>query len=238
MAYTIQLSMTQPSSSDFAALIPAAGAGTRLGKGPKAFVTVGGRSLLSWSVSALLLHCAEVVVALPDGLALPADVPAGVRAISGGKTRQESVRLLLETAQAEYVLIHDAARPFLAADRVQALQQAVRRTEAATLALPVADALVLGAEGPAGSEPRRSFWVEGVPREGLWSVQTPQGFRRELLQYAHAYAAAEGFSAADDAGLVARLGHAAELVMGDPRLFKVTREGDLALAEALSSCWE
>ena len=69
-------------------------------------------------------------------------------------------------------------------------------------------------------------------------MQTPQGFRRELLQYAHAYAAAEGFSAADDAGLVARLGHAAELVMGDPRLFKVTREGDLALAEALSSCWE
>lgn len=228
----------QPST--FAALIPAAGSGTRLGKGPKAAVTVGGRSLLAWATEALAPHVAEVVVALPEGLSLPADVPAGVRTITGGATRQDSVRLLLEATQAEYVLIHDAARPFLSAEIVQAMQEAVLRSEAATVALPVADSLVLGGEAShhPSSITHHPFWVQGVPRENLWAIQTPQGFRRELLQYAHAYAAAEGFAATDDAGLVARLGHTVELVEGDARLFKVTRAGDLALAEAFAGASE
>ncbi|WP_261664449.1 2-C-methyl-D-erythritol 4-phosphate cytidylyltransferase [Deinococcus sp. Marseille-Q6407] len=223
----------QPSSSfSFAALIPAAGSGTRLGHGPKAAVTVGGRSLLAWAVAALAPHVSEVVVALPEGLALPDDVPAGVRTITGGATRQDSVRLLLDATGAEYVLIHDAARPFLSADIVQAVQAAVQRSEAATVALPVADSLVRGGEAAPGGP---AFWAEGVPREDLWAVQTPQGFRRELLQAAHAGATAAGFSATDDAGLVARLGHPVELVPGDARLLKVTRGGDLALAEALAA---
>ncbi|MDO4264168.1 MAG: 2-C-methyl-D-erythritol 4-phosphate cytidylyltransferase [Deinococcus sp.] len=224
-----------PRPSTFAALIPAAGSGTRLGHGPKAAVTVGGRSLLAWAVGALQPHVAEVVVALPGGLELPADVPAGVRTITGGGTRQESVRSLLEATTAEYVLIHDAARPFLGAKTVQAVQAAAVRSEAATVALPVADSLVLGGQVPGSAQ---AFWAEGVSREGLWAVQTPQGFRRELLHYAHTYAAAEGFSATDDAGLVARLGHTVELVEGDARLFKVTRAGDLALAEALARSLE
>ena len=222
---------SQPSTPSYAALIPAAGSGTRLGKGPKAAVTVGGRSLLAWATEALAPHVAEVVVALPGGLSLPADVPAGVRTITGGATRQDSVRLLLEATEAEYVLIHDAARPFLSAEIVQKMQAAVLRSEAATVALPVADSLVLG---DVNTEQARAFWVQGVARENLWAIQTPQGFRRELLQYAHAYAAAEGFAATDDAGLVARLGHTVELVEGDARLFKVTRAGDLALAEAFA----
>ncbi|GHF92638.1 2-C-methyl-D-erythritol 4-phosphate cytidylyltransferase [Deinococcus piscis] len=232
--------MSQPSlvshlPSTFAALIPAAGSGTRLGRGPKAAVTVGGRSLLAWAAQALAPHVAEVVVALPEGLSLPPDVPAGVRTITGGATRQDSVRRLLEATSAEHVLIHDAARPFLSAEVVQAVQAAVLRSEAATVALPVADSLVLG---DMNTEKARAFWVEGVPRENLWAIQTPQGFRRELLHYAHTYAAAEGFAATDDAGLVARLGHAVELVEGDARLFKVTRAGDLALAEALAPVWD
>ncbi|MFC6591862.1 2-C-methyl-D-erythritol 4-phosphate cytidylyltransferase [Deinococcus lacus] len=231
----------------FAAIIPAAGSGTRLGKGPKAAVTVGGRSLLAWAVSALAPHVSEVVVALPAGLELPADVPAGVRTILGGATRQESVRRLLQSVDAEYVLIHDAARPFLSGETVRAMQAAVRRTDAATVALPVADSLVLGGGTPSGQQTTvqqpstsnhpPSFWVQGVPRENIWAIQTPQGFRRELLLQAHARAEAEGFAATDDAGLVARLEHAVELVEGDARLFKVTRAGDLALAEAVAAQW-
>ena len=211
-----------------AALIPAAGSGTRLGLGPKAFVEVVGVSLLARSVAALAPHVDEVVVALPEGWTLPADVPA--RAIVGGQTRQDSVRLLLEATGAEVVLVHDAARPFLPAEVVRAVLAAAREVGAATAALPVADTLVRATEG--------QTWGNLTPREGLWAVQTPQGFRREVLRDAHARAQADAHAATDDAGLVARLGAQVALVPGDARLFKVTTPGDLALATALAAVWD
>ncbi|WP_034385882.1 2-C-methyl-D-erythritol 4-phosphate cytidylyltransferase [Deinococcus sp. YIM 77859] len=210
-----------------AALIPAAGSGTRLGRGPKAFVEVAGQSLLARSVAALAPLVDEVLVALPEGWSLPQGIPA--RATSGGKTRQESVWRLLHATSADVVLVHDAARPFLPGEVVHALLEAVPETGAATAALPVADTLVRG---------ERGRWAGAVPREGLWAVQTPQGFRRELLLRAHAAARAESFSATDDAGLVARLGVPVTLVPGDARLFKVTTPGDLALAQAVAAVWD
>ncbi|GAA5513768.1 2-C-methyl-D-erythritol 4-phosphate cytidylyltransferase [Deinococcus carri] len=210
-----------------AALIPAAGSGTRLGLGPKAFVEVAGKSLLVRSVAALAPLVDEVLVALPEGSSLPEGLPA--RAILGGETRQDSVRRLLQATSADVVLVHDAARPFLPAHVVHALLEAIPETGAATVALPVADTLVRGEAGR---------WGGLVPRESLWAVQTPQGFRRELLLRAHAAARAEGFAATDDAGLVARLGLPVTLVPGDARLFKVTTPGDLALAQALARVWD
>lgn len=206
-----------------AALIPAAGSGTRLGMGPKAFVEVAGKSLLERSVDALAPLVDEVIVALPEGMEAPAGLAA--RAIVGGQTRQESVERLLHATSADFVLIHDAARPFLPEGVVMALLDAIPETGAATVALPLADTLVRAAQGD---------WGELVPREGLWAVQTPQGFRRELLLEAHARAKADGFAATDDAGLIARLGGRVRLVQGDSRLFKVTTPGDLALAQALA----
>ncbi|WP_104989633.1 2-C-methyl-D-erythritol 4-phosphate cytidylyltransferase [Deinococcus sp. NW-56] len=210
-----------------AALIPAAGSGTRLGRGPKAFVEVAGVSLLARSVAALAPWMDEVLVALPAGMDLPPGLPA--RAVVGGETRQESVARLLAATDADVVLVHDAARPFLPGTVVRALLEAVAETGSATVALPVADTLVRG-EG--------ARWAEGVPREGLWAVQTPQAFRRELLLRAHAEARAQGVTATDDAGLVARLGLPVRLVPGDARLFKVTTPGDLALAEAVARVWD
>ena len=216
-----------------AALIPAAGSGTRLGLGPKAFVEVAGASLLARSVAALAPHVDEVVVALPEGWTLPAAVPA--RAIVGGQTRQDSVRLLLEATGAEVVLVHDAARPFLPAEVVRAVLAAAREVGAATAALPVADTLVRAV--PAQSDVGQT-WGDLTPREGLWAVQTPQGFRRGVLRDAHARAQADAHAATDDAGLVARLGAQVALVPGDARLFKVTTPGDLALATALAAVWD
>lgn len=210
-----------------AALIPAAGSGTRLGRGPKAFVEVAGVSLLARSVTALAPLVDEVLVALPAGMALPPGLPA--RAVVGGATRQESVARLLAATDADVVLVHDAARPFLPGSVVGALLEGVAETGAATAALPVADTLVRGEGG---------LWAGGVPREGLWAVQTPQAFRRELLRRAHADARAQGVAATDDAGLVARLDLPVRLVPGDARLFKVTAPGDLALAEALARVWD
>ncbi|MGI8747433.1 MAG: 2-C-methyl-D-erythritol 4-phosphate cytidylyltransferase, partial [Deinococcus sp.] len=96
-----------------AGLIPAAGWGTRLGLGPKALVQLAGRSLLERTLEGLRPHVDELLVALPAGLELHDLKPPlpGVRTITGGSTRQDSVRLLLEASDAGLVLIHDAARP-------------------------------------------------------------------------------------------------------------------------------
>ncbi|GHF35315.1 2-C-methyl-D-erythritol 4-phosphate cytidylyltransferase [Deinococcus metalli] len=211
-----------------AALIPAAGAGTRLGQGPKAYVEVGGQSLLARSVAALRPHVDEVVVALPEGGA--PDLPPDVRVIAGGATRQDTVHALLCATAADYVLIHDAARPFLGEATILALLEGMVETGAATAALPVADTLVRAAPG--------GEWGELTSREGLWAVQTPQAFRRALLLDAHRRARADGHAATDDAGLVARQGGRVRLVPGDARLFKVTTPADLPLAQAVARVWD
>ncbi|PNY80985.1 2-C-methyl-D-erythritol 4-phosphate cytidylyltransferase [Deinococcus koreensis] len=218
-----------------AALIPAAGAGTRLGHGPKALYTLAGRTLLERSIGALRPHVDEVVVALPEGRGdeFQAAPDPQVRFIAGGETRQLSVRRLLHATTADYVLIHDAARPFLGARIIHDLLEAVAETGAATVARPVADTLVRG--GAAGTG---SLWGELVAREGLWAVQTPQAFRRELLLAAHDRAHAEGHAATDDAGLIARSGGQVRLVRGDARLFKITTPDDLPLAQALAAVWD
>ena len=150
--------------------------------------------------------------------------------ICGGETRQETVRRLLHATSADYVLIHDAARPFLKASTIQALLEAVVETGAATVARPLADTLVRAT--PAGD------WGDLTPREGLWTVQTPQAFRRELLLSAHEQALSDGHAATDDAGLIARLGGRVRLVVGDARLFKITTPDDLPLAQALAAVWD
>nr|WP_246351400.1 2-C-methyl-D-erythritol 4-phosphate cytidylyltransferase [Deinobacterium chartae] len=207
-------------------MIPAAGSGERLGRGPKAAVAVGGLSLLQRAIKTLAPFVDEVIVALPAGLELDAE---GARRIGGGATRQQSVLRLLEASTAEHVLIHDAARPFVPAEVIVRVKAAVLETGAASAALPCADTLVREDAGTYG---------ETVERAGTWAVQTPQGFRRSDLLAAHHAALAAGYQATDDAGLLRRCGGQVALVMGDPRTFKVTTPGDLALAEALAARWE
>ncbi|WP_293915391.1 2-C-methyl-D-erythritol 4-phosphate cytidylyltransferase [Deinococcus sp.] len=225
--------------STVAALIPAAGSGSRLGQGPKAYVEVGALSLLGRSVAALAPYVGEVIVALPAGMELPPGLNA--RCIVGGPTRQASVHALLEATDARFVLIHDAARPFLPPEVIRAVLDAAQQYGAATAALPVADTLVAqqpDAQKPDAQQPDAPLWGALTPREGLWAVQTPQGFDRELLLRAHRQAVQDGIQATDDAGLVARLGLSVALVPGDARLFKVTTPGDLALARALAPVWD
>lgn len=209
-----------------AGLIPAAGTGARLGLGHKAFVEVGGKTLLARAVAALSPIVDEVIVACPEGCRV--DMP-GARVVAGGATRQESVRRLLEATSADFVLIHDAARPFLPPGVARAVLAAAREVGAATAALPLADTLVR-AEGQS--------WAQGLSREDLWAIQTPQGFARGVLLAAHEEARKDVWAATDDAGLVARAGGEVRLVPGDARLFKVTGPGDLALARALAPDWD
>lgn len=209
-----------------AGLVAAAGLGTRLAAGPKAFVRVGDRSLLQWAVAGLEPVVDEIVAAVgaDDVARARAQVPA-VTVIAGGDSRQETVARLLAVTGAAYVLVHDAARPFLPASVARRVLAAAREGGAATAALAVADTIVDADTG------------ETLARERLRAVQTPQGFERGLLEEAHARAAEEGATATDDAALVRRLGRRVRLVEGSPLLHKITTPEDLRLAAALEALW-
>jgi 2-C-methyl-D-erythritol 4-phosphate cytidylyltransferase len=213
-----------------AALVPAAGSGERLGRGPKAFVDLGGRPLVAWSVAALLPWVDEVVVAVPEAdLARAASIAGAlaaagrVRAIPGGPSRQATVAALLAAVDAEVVVVHDAARPFLDGATLRAAIEAARAHGASSVVQAVADSLVRGDDG------------SPVDRDALRAVQTPQAFRRSRLVEAHAAALRDGVAATDDAALVRRLGHTVAWVVGGAHLFKVTTPADLALAEAVAA---
>jgi 2-C-methyl-D-erythritol 4-phosphate cytidylyltransferase len=206
-------------------LLPAAGSGERLGLGPKAFVKVGGKTLLERALEAFA-WADEVLVALPPGHPQPPH--PGARFLEGGPTRQQSVWRLLREATGEVVLVHDVARPFVLRAAVERLLEAVTRTGAATLAVPVPDTLV---------EDRAGSYGAVIPRERYRLVQTPQGFRRELLLEAHREALRLGQDFSDDAQMVLALGYPVALVQGDRRMFKLTYPEDLDLAEGLAHTW-
>jgi 2-C-methyl-D-erythritol 4-phosphate cytidylyltransferase len=146
--------------------------------------------------------------------------------VAGGVERQESVArgLAVVPPATPWILVHDGVRPCITSELVRRVVDAARTHGAAIAALPVAETLKRGAAG----------WVtETVPRDGLWAIQTPQGFRADLLREAHRRAYADGVLGTDDAGLVERLGAAVYLVPGLPGNVKVTRPEDLPLARRL-----
>jgi 2-C-methyl-D-erythritol 4-phosphate cytidylyltransferase len=218
-----------------AAIVPAAGRGERLGPGaPKALRLLGGVPLLVHAVrnlAAARLVDLVVVAAPPDQVtavrALLADHHTGatLHVVSGGPTRPESVRAALAALPdaVAVVLVHDAARPLAPVELIDAVASAVRAgAEAVVPGLPVTDT-VKRVDG--------DVVTETVDRSALRSVQTPQGFRRTVLEEAHLDLTDEGIT--DDAGLVERAGYSVIVVPGAEEAFKVTRPLDLVLAEAV-----
>ncbi|WP_426254653.1 bifunctional 2-C-methyl-D-erythritol 4-phosphate cytidylyltransferase/2-C-methyl-D-erythritol 2,4-cyclodiphosphate synthase [Sphingomonas sp. DC2300-3] len=208
------------------ALIVAAGSGSRAGGAiPKQYARVGGKALLAHAYAAFAGHPAvdEVVVVIAAGAEPLAAAALGpVRTIVGGATRRESVARGLAGVEADRVLVHDAARPFVPAQVIDRILAALDTDEGAIPGLAVADTLV------------RDGSV--VARDGLFRVQTPQGFRLPALRAAHAGWPADE-EATDDAQMVQRLGGSVALVQGDAMLDKVTHPQDFAAAEA-KIAWE
>lgn len=147
----------------------------------------------------------------------------------GGRDRGESVWNGLEDLPDEVsiTVIHDAARPLVADDTIDAVIAEARRGNGAVAALPVVDTLK---EADAGGQ-----IVRTVDRAGLWRAQTPQAFPREMIERAYADAMRAGISATDDAALCERLGLPVVVVRGSERAMKITEETDFARAEALAS---
>ncbi len=210
-----------------AALIPAAGEGTRLGKGPKAFLELAGITLLERVVSAFS-EVDEVIVAVSQEMLLKASKLLGSRArvIIGGNTRQVSVFKLLKASCADIVIIHDVARPFLASSTIQAVIKAVKENGAATIARNVGDTLIETNTGKA------------IDRSQLKTIQTPQGFKGKLILEAHLNALERNIKVTDDAGLMWHLGKDITFVEGSSWLIKITTPSDLAIAQILAFEWD
>lgn len=217
-------------------VIAAAGASTRFGGAtPKPWIRIGGRSLLEHSLRALSGApgvAGGVVVTAPGDRRFRRLRPAarrGIVAVAGGPTRTLSVlnglRALVTAEPEDWVLVHDAARPCLPRRDLLGLIAECRRDEVGgLLALPVADTLK-----QADDEGRSA---RTLPRERIWRAQTPQMFRHGQLVRALAHALAEGFDATDEAAAIEGLGLRPRLVEGSALNIKVTRPGDLALAQA------
>lgn len=222
------------------ALIPAAGAGTRVGAdGPKQYLPLAGKPMLrhvldTFAAAPAIAHT-WVVVSAEDGWLAPVLAAAphlGPRVSvlrAGGATRRQTVlnglaAMRAQVADDDWVLVHDAARPGLTTDLIMRLIQALEGDAVGgLLALPVVDTLKRAAAG-GGPKPRVAA---SVPRTDLWAAQTPQMFRYGLLRQALRQAA----EVTDEAGAVEALGLQPKLVAGSPRNFKVTLPHDLALAE-------
>lgn len=223
-----------------AAVVVAAGTGTRAGGVdglPKQYRDLAGRTVLAHTLAAFLDHpeIDRVVVvihadhrALYDAaVAALADHPRLAEPVVGGATRQDSVRCGLEalaTAAPELVLVHDAARPFVSAAILDRTLAALTDADAALVGLRVVDTLKR-----ADASDRV---IDTVPREGMWTAQTPQGFRFAALAEAHARAAAGGrHDFTDDAAVAEWAGLAVRLVEGERGNVKITTAADLAEAE-------
>ncbi len=215
------------------ALIVAAGRGERLGFGrPKAFVTLAGRPMLSWSVEALrsVGGVDRIVVALPEGELSSA--PPGCVAVAGGAVRSASVRAALAGAgEGDPVIVHDAARPLAPPDLFSRALDVVAQAgvDAAIAAAPVSDTVKeVGDDG-------RTV-VRTLDRSRLWAVQTPQVFRRAALERALRDASDELLAAAtDDAWLIERAGGTVRVVRSGPENLKITTPTDVHVAELLLS---
>ncbi|MBP2168050.1 2-C-methyl-D-erythritol 4-phosphate cytidylyltransferase [Erwinia toletana] len=214
------------------AVVPAAGIGSRmLSECPKQYLTIGTQTILEHSIASLLAHPAvtRVIVALSDDdvqfqqLAIARD--RRITTVTGGRQRADSVLAGLQAAgDAEWVLVHDAARPCLHADDLaRLLAIAATSRIGGILAAPVRDTMKRAEAG-------KEAIAHTVEREALWHALTPQFFPLDLLRTCLLRALHDGAIITDEASALEHCGYHPELVAGRSDNIKVTRPEDLALA--------
>lgn len=214
-------------------IVVGAGAGTRFGGDEnKIFAHVDGQPCFLKSLQ-LFVNRDDVVETLL--VVSPGDLPQmktkfsanlgfmGVKLVEGGAERRHSVAAGLAALgdSSDYVAIHDAVRPCVAAEWITAIVDEAVKSGAAIPATPVTATLKRVSAA--------RIVEETVPRAGLWAAQTPQVFRRDLILAAYKALPADA-APTDDAAVVERSGHAVTIVEGDPRNIKITTKGDLSLA--------
>jgi len=220
------------------AIVPAAGSGNRMGRElSKQYLALGGMPLLVHTLNVFercpVVDALLVVVPPSDVKAVRTEMLprwslkklAGI--VPGGKERQDSVRAGIEALdrETELVVIHDAVRPFITVELIENCIRAAAEEGAATVGVPVKDTVKeVGADGRV---------MRTCDRNLLWLTQTPQAFRRDIIENAHRAAVRDGYRGTDDTSLVERLGIAVRMIRGDYGNIKITTPEDLVIAEAL-----
>jgi len=227
--------------SHVTAILPAAGLGTRMGADtPKQFLALDGVPLLLFALRRLAACPAitEFVIAaraeeVDSVTASVASENLGrpVHVVRGGDTRQDSVANALAevSAEADLILVHDAVRPLVTLSQIERVIAEAASCDAAILGIPAMDTVK---EVKRASLPTDVALITAtIPRERVVLAQTPQVFLASLLLEAFARARQDGVTASDEAGLVERIGRNVHVVVGSERNLKITRPGDMELAE-------
>ncbi|RME39234.1 MAG: 2-C-methyl-D-erythritol 4-phosphate cytidylyltransferase [Planctomycetota bacterium] len=222
----------------FAVIIAAAGKAERFGgKEKKTFAKLDGRPVFLRSIEHFLSRdevCAILLAVAPEDLSMVKSTYGanlgfmGVKLVEGGETRSDTVRAALDAvpAEADFVAVHDAARPCVTAEMIDAVFAEAKKSGAAILATPLTGTLKRVAD---------SMVIEKTePRAGLFEAQTPQVFRREVLKAAYdALKADRRAEVTDDAQVVELSGHPVSVVASDPTNLKITTKADMALAHSI-----
>ncbi len=226
---------------DVAAILPAAGHGTRMGKAASAryggerkqFMRLGGVPILALTVRKFLAASGvrEILVAVPDGSQdLVREMLAGlgeaakVRVLAGGRTRQESVGRCLDSVSdgIKIIAVHDAVRPFVPIALIEAAIEQTRTKQAVILGMPAEETV---------KQIRRDVIRATLPRARIMLAQTPQVFAADLLRRAFEKARRDEFVGTDEASLVEHLNEDVYVMRGSERNIKITRPHHLALAQ-------
>lgn len=212
-------------------IIVAAGSGTRLGFSiPKAFVPLAGKPLLSWSLDTFLNHQSirSIILVVPQSMldeTASKFRSARVRCVVGGAERWESVRNGVNASDADYVMVHDAARPFVTSRVIDSILDKSAQSDCVFTATPVVDTIRKFSGDTAG---------ETISREELVRVGTPQFFKRTILSTSFLSIKPGDALPTDEVMLMQKNGYSATIAWGDPNNFKITTVEDLRLAEALT----
>jgi len=216
-------------------VIVAAGSGKRMGgQRNKLWLPLAGEPILAHTVRLFAAHqdVDQIVLVVSeqdyaDVLQWLNEEAIQLAVVLGGAERQDSVRngLAALSADCSYVLVHDAARPFVTREQISKMINQVEHDQAVIMAVPVKDTIkVVGSTGIVESTPAR---------ESLWAIQTPQAFRMSLLREAHEVAQQSGRLGTDDAMLVEWLGHPVKIMPGSYENIKITTPDDLWLGEEI-----
>jgi 2-C-methyl-D-erythritol 4-phosphate cytidylyltransferase len=223
------------------AVLPAAGLGTRMGADtPKQFLALDGVPVLLFTLRRLaacpLITDFVIATRAEEVDSLTSSVEAEklaqpVSVVRGGDTRQDSVANALAevSPESDLILVHDAVRPLVTLSQIERVIAEAEACDAAILGIPAMDTVK---EVKRASLPTDVALITAtIPRERVVLAQTPQVFRASLLLEAFARARQDGVTASDEAGLVERLGRDVHVVVGSERNLKITRPGDMELAE-------
>jgi len=219
------------------AVIAAGGQGVRMGKNqPKQLLELGGTSILERTLQPFI-DCPEInqiVIVSAEGII--GSIESRIRqkpfcnkpvtVINGGSERQQSVfrgiKALDETI--DIVVVHDAVRPFITDKLITECCHAADKYGSVSVMRPITETVKVVKDSVVVSTPDRST---------IWITQTPQAFRKELIEYAHKRATADDFFGTDDCMLVERLGHTVHIIEGNDMNIKITTPKDLNAAEAI-----